>query len=184
MQIVHKFRGQGSPGENGNVYHYLARNIYGGGTHGMTEDYDLPWQIAAGMYGIALYYRETKDPTVPPVLDELARYIAEYGVVDGVVVDALACDNHEDYNPKNKNDGVNAWIPSALSVAYRLTGDPDVLALAEALFEENDHDFLKSPSYSWFHTVGEVLGADDDTDSTSATGGKSGSMDLAPTSNN
>lgn len=178
MQIVHTFRGHGSIAENGNAYFYLARNIYGGGTHGMTEDYDLPWQIAAGMYGIALYYRETLDPSVPPVLDDLARYITEFGVSNGVVVDALACDDHEDYNPKTKNDGVNAWIPSALAITYRLTGNPDALALAKVVFDENDDGFLKSPSYSWFHTVADVLGADDGVDTSSV--GKDPSLVAPP----
>lgn len=157
MEVVHKFRGQDPGDQDGPGYHYLARSIYGKGQHGMTTEYDLPWQIAVGMYGIALYYRETSDPSVPGVLGDLSEYLVDYCVVDDVVVDALSCDDHLDFNPNQKNNGVNAWIPSALAIAYRLTGDKDAVALAAKIYEENASSYEDSPKYSWFHTVGEVL---------------------------
>lgn len=157
VQIVHTFRGQTPSPKTGIVYHYVARQIYGGGTHGMTEDYDLPWQMAVALYGLGLYYHETKDPTVPEVIHDVARYITDYCVDQNIVVDALACDDHTDFNPKWSNDGVNAWIPSALGMAYRMVPDVVILDLGKHLFEWNKSTFLNSGYYSWLHTIGEVV---------------------------
>lgn len=158
VAIVHEFRGQDPSPKTGIPYHYLARTIYGGGSHGMTEDYDLPWQIAVGIYGLSLYHRETQDESVPPVIAELSRYILDYCVVDGVIVEALACDDHTDFNAKSQNDGVNTWIPSALAIAWRATGDDELLDLASDIFYFNDGGFLDdNPTYPWLHTIAEVL---------------------------
>ena len=46
---------------------------------------------------------------------------------------------------------------SALAIAYRTTGDPELRALGEAIFLENKSGFLENGSYSWLHSMGEVL---------------------------
>lgn len=143
----------------GITYHYLARQIYGGGSHNMTKDYDLPWQIAVGIYGLGLYYRETGDQTVVKVIGDVAGYIADYCVQNGVVVDALACDNHLDFNAKPSNNGVNTWIPSALAIAYRLTGNQKLWNLCKLIYEQNDTGFASADEYyHWYHSAAELLG--------------------------
>ncbi|MBI4881252.1 MAG: hypothetical protein HY812_16575 [Planctomycetes bacterium] len=159
VQSVQNFRGQSPSPLTGLLYHYLTRQVYGAAGHNMTLEYDLPWQIAVGMYGLALYGRETGDPAVDPILADLSNYIIDYAVAGGVVLEALACDDHLDVNPKESNSGVNSWISSALAIAWRVTKRAETLALAQKIFAENKTGFGDADdSYHWFHSVGAVLG--------------------------
>jgi hypothetical protein len=157
---VDKYRGKTPSAKTGITYHWLARSIYGGHTHNMSEDYDLPWQMAVGLYGVALYVHDANDHSVLPVLADVSNYMVDWCVdANGVVVDALAVADHLDFNPKALNDGVNTWIPSALAVAYRATLRPETLELARRLFDANKTAFGNAGEYyHWYHTVGEVLG--------------------------
>ena len=158
VDAVKTYRGQDPSPLTGITYHYMARNIYGGDKHNMTLDFELPWHLAVGMYGLAIYARETADPTIPPIIDEMAHYIVNYCIREGVVVDALACDNHDDYNPKVKNDGVNTWLPSALAIAWRVHPDPAYYTWAKTIIDQNDHDFLDAENfYHWYHEIGELI---------------------------
>jgi len=159
VQSVRNFRGQLPSPETGLVYHYLSRQTYGAGHHNMTDDYDLPWQIAVGIYGLALYARDTGDTSVHTIIGESSDYIVDYATIGGVVVEALACDNHLDNNPKDSNSGVNSWIASALALAYRITGRDETVEIARDIFEQNPHDFLDAgASYHWYHTIGAEIG--------------------------
>ena len=150
--------GQDPSPVTGKEYHYVARNIYSLDQHNMTADFDMPWQIAVTMHGLALYLRDTGDASVEPIIIDLADYLVDYCIQGGIFVDALACDDHLDFNPKDKNDGVNTWIPSALAIAYRLSGKQKHLDKAKMVYDQNDHDFLNAVNfYHWYHPIGEVL---------------------------
>ena len=129
--------GQTASPVTGITYHYVARNIYAHDKHAMTEDFELPWQVATTLYGLMLYARDTGDDTLTPMVDDIADYLVTYCIQDGVFVDALACDNHLDFNPKDDNTGVNLWLSSALAIVYRSTGDPSHYQWSKALFDQN-----------------------------------------------
>ncbi len=160
--IADKFRGLTPSPVTGLVYNYFSREIYGGASHNMPGDYDCPWQMAVGIYGLGLYYRETSDPLALPIVHDVAQYIIDHCVQPGdVVVEAILCDDHKVINPKPKNDGVNMWITSALAYAYLVTGSEPMRALSEKIFDDNSTDFMKSgDNYHWFHIAGEILHKD------------------------
>lgn len=152
------YRGQASSPTNGIVYHYLARNKYGGDKHGMTEEFEQPWQVAVGIYGLALYGRDSGDASVDPIISELSSYLIDYCMFNDVFVDALACDNHIDLNPKSKNDGVNTWIASALAIAYRSNPNPVFYQKAKLILDQNTSAFLDADNfYHWYHDVGTLV---------------------------
>jgi hypothetical protein len=155
------FRGKSPSPETGKTYRYLTRHVYGGGTHGMDEEYDMPWQIAVAVYGFAGYYRETGDMMARDMLIDIAAYVTQYCVVAGIVVDALECDNHNVINPKVKNDGVNAWITSAMAVAYRYSGYQPLHVLGKKIYDDNETHFLTTgDNYHWYHTAAKYFDND------------------------
>lgn len=70
--------------------------------------------------------------------------------------EAIAVDDHTDFNPKPKNDGVNAWISSALALSYQVTGRPEALLYANKVFIENNTTFAQD-SWHWWHVTGATL---------------------------
>ncbi len=159
VKIADKFRGKDPSTVTGLVYRWLVREIYGGGSHNMEGDYECPWQLGVGIYGLGLYYRETLDPTVIPIVKDISTYVVDYCVLNGVVVEAIDCDDHTIVNPKPKNDGVNMWLTSALAMGYFVTGSPAMRDLAEKIFDENATSFMTAgDNYHWYHTGAMILG--------------------------
>lgn len=157
--IADKFRGKTPSPLTGKVYNYLARAIYGGGSHNMDEDYDCPWQIGVGMYGLAYYYVETGDPLALKMIQDLNKFIVYFCVKNNVVVEAIACDNHYDINPKNKNDGVNIWLTSALAIGFRYSGNTKSWQVGNLIFDQNQNSFMTAgDNYHWHHVAGIVFG--------------------------
>lgn len=151
------FRGQTPSNVTGLTYHWLAANKYGGSAHNMDSEYDLPWQIAVGVYGLALYARETGSVKALGIIADVSNYILDFGLQDnGVFKEAIAIEDHQDFNPKPKNDGVNAWISSALALAYQVTGKPAALAYANKVFDENNTTFAQD-AWHWWHVTGATL---------------------------
>jgi YetA-like protein len=161
VTIADKFRGKSPSPDTGLVYHYLARSIYGMGSHNMVDDYDCPWQIGVGLYGFALYYRETLDPLAVVIAQDLGKYILEYGSNGLFPVEAIECDDHNVVNPKPTNDGVNMWLSSALTISWLAGAGPGVGILAEKIFDDNATHFLNAgDNYHWFHTTGVAFNKD------------------------
>lgn len=164
VQSVDNFRGKGPSPKTGKTYHWLARQIYGGGSHNMSDDYDVVWQMAVGLYGLALYWRDTGDPQAKYVLSDVSNFMLDYCVQpSGIFKESIDVEDPGIYNPKPTNNGVNTWIASAMAIVYRITGRPEARQRAKDIFDSNPNGYLTgyvsgSDYYHWYHSIGEVVG--------------------------
>ena len=153
--------GQTPSPETGLVYHYITE-YPPHANHIADDEYDLPWQLAVAIHGMFLHHRETGDPRSLEIAMNVCDYLVDYCWNGVAMNEALANDDHTYVNYKGDNTGVNTWIPSALTLAYRQNPKPEYLSYAQIMYDSVP--FLTDPltyngygMHHWWHSYRALI---------------------------
>lgn len=80
------------------------------------QESEAPWMVAVAMHGLCAYWYETKDPTVPPMLHDLTKFIMSAWRGNGFA-GYLPVDGPASAGVESEPLGTSQWIPGALAAA-------------------------------------------------------------------
>jgi hypothetical protein len=100
--------------------------------------FEMPWQVAIAVDGLALYHDLTRDPAASRMIEDLADFLVKDGwnAADGVFRKSVATDGSGAFVNETERAGTQSWIASALVVAHRLHKKPEYMILADGLYRE------------------------------------------------
>ncbi|MFH0945239.1 MAG: hypothetical protein V2A76_08585 [Planctomycetota bacterium] len=161
LASVYATYGQAPSPSTGIVYHYITK-YPPHANHIADDEYDLPWQLAVVIHGMMLHHRETGNPLSRQLALDVADYLVDYGWNGLAMNEALANDDHNNFNYKGDNTGINTWIPSALALAYRQNPRPEYLAYAQIMYDSIP--FITDPLtyngygiHHWWHSYRALI---------------------------
>jgi len=145
----------------GLTYHYLTR-YPPNGSHISNAYYDCPWQMCVAIHGLLLHHRETGSAMSRQIALDVADYITNYAWNGVAMNEALNVYDHNHVNSNYSNTGTNTWVPSALALVYRHTGNANQINMAQAMYNSIPGMTPWNTSngwgiYHWWHSYRAVL---------------------------
>jgi hypothetical protein len=105
--------------------------------HIENHPFEIPWQVAIAIDGLAAYHELTSDPVAKNMIVELADFLVKdcWNKTTGTFYRAIATDGSGVKKEDTEMGGTQSWIPSALVAAHRLEPKPEYMILSDAIYK-------------------------------------------------
>ncbi|MBI3821006.1 MAG: hypothetical protein HY286_20135 [Planctomycetes bacterium] len=104
--------------------------------HMTNHPFEMPWQVAIAIDGLAVYYEITRDELAKTIAIDLADFLVKdaWNAADGTFKRAVATDGSGAFVNETDKTGTQSWIASALVAAHRLQPKPEYMILADGIY--------------------------------------------------